>query len=297
MQNLTLSDDSYMQSIYSTLNFIRKHPLSSRRPASAVIRYLRWQIESRLRNDVQFRWIEGSKLIVRNGMTGATGNIYCGLHEFADMGFLLHFLRPADLFVDVGANIGSYTILATAVCGASAIAAEPHPGTMASLKRNVEANRGGPLVTLVQAAVGAERGVVQFTMGRDTTNRVTQECDHTIAYQQVQVLPLDAILMDRNPTLIKIDVEGYEPQVLAGATETLRTASLLAILIETVDEIMRGKLAEEGFQEAHYDPFSRRLASGKSQAPLHNTLFVRDFEACAQRVLKAPFRTIAGQVI
>ena len=46
---------------------------------------------------MEFQWIKGSKLIVRNGMTGATGNIYCGLHEFADMGFVLHLLRPGDL--------------------------------------------------------------------------------------------------------------------------------------------------------------------------------------------------------
>ena len=46
-------------------------------------------------------------------MTGATGNIYCGLYEFLDMAFLLHFLRNGDLFGDIGSNIGSYTVLAT----------------------------------------------------------------------------------------------------------------------------------------------------------------------------------------
>ena len=56
-----------------------------------------------------FDWIEGSKLAARNGMTGATGNIYCGLHEFVDMAFLLHLLRPSDLFVDVGAGFLQFT--------------------------------------------------------------------------------------------------------------------------------------------------------------------------------------------
>jgi hypothetical protein len=106
-----------MRSISPTLRFIVQHPLSSKRPAAARLRYIRWQIESRLRPEVEFTWIEGSKLVVRNGMTGATGNIHCGLHEFADMVFLLHLLRPGDLFVDVGANIGSYSVLASAVCG------------------------------------------------------------------------------------------------------------------------------------------------------------------------------------
>ena len=122
-----------------------------------------------MRSEVEFPWIEGSKLIVRNGMAGATGNIYCGLHEFADMAFLLHFLRTGDLFVDVGANIGSYTVLATAVCGAQTIAAEPDPGTSHSLKRNVQANGIEQRVTLVEAALGSARGTARFSIGNDTT--------------------------------------------------------------------------------------------------------------------------------
>ncbi len=58
-------------------------------------------------------------------MTGATGNIYAGLHEFDDMAFFLHLLRPEDMFADVGSNIGSYTILASGVVGAKSVAFEP----------------------------------------------------------------------------------------------------------------------------------------------------------------------------
>jgi thymidylate synthase len=62
-------------------------------------------------------------------MTGATGNIYAGLHEFEDMAFLLHLLRSEDMFADVGSNIGSYTILASGVVGAKSVAFEPVPST------------------------------------------------------------------------------------------------------------------------------------------------------------------------
>jgi hypothetical protein len=47
------------------------------------------------------------RLAAGREMTRATGNIYCGLHEFADIGFVLHLLRAGDLSVDVGANIDS----------------------------------------------------------------------------------------------------------------------------------------------------------------------------------------------
>ena len=94
-------------SLFSTLRFIIKHPLNRGQPISAVGRFIAWQIRSRIQREIIFNWIDGSKLVVRRAMTGATGNLYCDLHEYEDMSYLLHPLRPGDLFVDVGANIGS----------------------------------------------------------------------------------------------------------------------------------------------------------------------------------------------
>ncbi|MBP7950713.1 MAG: hypothetical protein KA004_13765 [Verrucomicrobiales bacterium] len=105
--------------MYQTIKYICRHPISSRNRAMALQRWLRWQIGSRvLRKPVIWDWIGDAKLVVETGMTGATGNLYCGLHEFADMALVLHLLRPEDGFADIGANIGSYSVLASAVVGA-----------------------------------------------------------------------------------------------------------------------------------------------------------------------------------
>jgi FkbM family methyltransferase len=283
-----------MASILPTLRFIARHPLSSRRPLSAFWRYARWQTESRLRDEVAFDWVEGSKLIARNGMTGATGNIYCGLHEFVDMAFLLHLLRPGDLFVDVGANIGSYTVLASAVCGARSIAIEPDPGTVQSLKRNVEVNRIGHLVVVTEAAVGAAAGTVRFTVGQDTTNRVVAETDQ--ATREVNVRALDDMLANEDPVLIKMDVEGYEPQVVAGALATLDKASLAAVITETADPAIWSVMESRGFVGAAYRPFERSLVahnlSGNSTLS-NNTMFVR-LDQVGDRLKTAVYRHVAG---
>ncbi len=74
------------------------------------MRYLKWQIGSRLLpGAVHVPFVNDTVLVVTPGMTGATLNIYTGLHEFEDCGFLLHLLRCSDLFVDIGANVGVYT--------------------------------------------------------------------------------------------------------------------------------------------------------------------------------------------
>ena len=284
-----------MASILPTLRFIASHPLSSKRPLAAYWRYARWQIESRLRKEVEFDWIAGSKLIARNGMTGATGNIYCGLHEFADMAFLLHLLRPGDLFVDVGANIGSYTVLASGVCGARSIAVEPAPETLQSLKRNVEANKIGNRTRLIESALGAEAGTVRFTVGQDTTNRIANHDDEET--REVRVQTLDEILSELSPVLIKLDVEGYEPNVIAGAAETLRKPSLLAVLTETADNKVSAGLNGAGFQKASYAPFQRKLTMGGRGADTQqsaNTLFVRDRLSCDARLSDAPRRAVLG---
>src|SRR5207249_1807294 len=126
--------------LVATLRFILAHPMNRDRKIAALAGYLGWQIASRLKSEINFRWIDGAVLQVKRGMTGATGNIYCGLHEFADMGFVLHLLRAGELFLDVGANIGSYTVLASKICGARTIAFEPAPDAAAMLERNVAAN-------------------------------------------------------------------------------------------------------------------------------------------------------------
>ncbi len=198
--------------LFKTLRFILAHPLARRRPLAALGRYARWQVESSLRQSVEFEWVGGSRLLVRRGMTGATGNIYCGLHEFADMAFLLHLLRPGDLFVDVGANVGSYTILASAACGARVIAAEPDPVTMRDLRANVEANQASGRVELIEAALGAHGGAVSFTVGLDTVNHVG--VGGALGTREVQLRTLDGVVGGARPLLIKMDVEGYERRSL-----------------------------------------------------------------------------------
>jgi hypothetical protein len=84
--------------------FLATHALTKRRRLSATARVLRWQITSRFCDELIVDWIGGTRFAARRGMTGVTGNIYAGLYAFADMAFVLHFLRAGDLFADVGAQ-------------------------------------------------------------------------------------------------------------------------------------------------------------------------------------------------
>ena len=132
---------THFLSFIKTLRFIWRHPLNASRRLSALKRWFFWQLGSRLvPGPVAVNFVNGARLLVKPGMTGATQNIYCGLQEFEEMAFLLHFLRKDDLFLDIGANIGSYTILAASSVGARTMAVEPIPITFSVLIENILLN-------------------------------------------------------------------------------------------------------------------------------------------------------------
>lgn len=87
-----------------TLSWIWHHPLGKRHRLDAYQRYIYWQARCQALHDEVGN---GTCFLLEPGVKGATGNFYCGLHEWPDMAFVLHLLRPEDTFADIGANVGS----------------------------------------------------------------------------------------------------------------------------------------------------------------------------------------------
>jgi len=139
-------------------------------------------------------------------------------------------IADGGLIVDVGANIGHYTLVAALAVGARGhvVAFEPVPEIHAELGANVALN-GLDNVTLVEGAAGATAG--ELTIHRHARNpgghslaaEIVQ--DGKGAESQVRVYPLDELLEARFPgqavRAIKIDVEGFEAAVLEGAQRLL----------------------------------------------------------------------------
>ncbi|MCC8934869.1 FkbM family methyltransferase [Rhizobium sp. 'Codium 1'] len=292
-------------SLLTTIKFILDHPLNREHKLRSILRFAKWQIGSRLvPGAIVYEWVNQSKFLVETGETGLTGNVYTGLHEFADMGFLLHYLRPEDLFVDVGANVGSYTILACAAIGAKGIAFEPVPSTYEKLVQNLHINYLGDKVESVNSGVGAGQGTIAFTSDSDTTNHVVASGERYENTVTVNVTALDAALTGQFPSLIKIDVEGYETPVLEGARQTLKNPSLNAVIMELNGSGSRYGFDESeilalmlkcGFKTYSYNPISRTLIDldGKNITS-GNTLFIRDRFFVEERLKGAPRVEILG---
>lgn len=289
--------------IVDLFRYVTRHPLNSAGKTAACARVLRWQIASRLIGaPIALPFVNETRLLVARGMTGATGNYYCGLHEVAEMGFALHFLRSSEHFLDVGANIGSYTVLSSCA-GARVTAVEPIPATCAKLDDNVRLNRLAQRVRVCNVGLSGQRGVLRFSTTLDTVNHVLPVGSQLPAID-VEVLSMDELLDSDVPVLIKIDVEGHELSVLKGGQRTLSDARLRAVIMETnqsgarygvSDDDLRTIMASHGFIASGYDPFSRTVTEVTPGAV--NTIFVRDRDEANDRVRSAPkFQLINGVI-
>ena len=284
-----------MPPFLNTYKFLTRHPLTKQQKLRTFGRFARWQLRSQINAEVIVPWVHETKLAGRRGMTGATGNIYCGLHEFPDMGFLLHFLRPEDTFVDVGANVGSYTVLASGVAGAKSLAIEPDPVTAGHLARNIEINGLTERVEICRCVVGATDGQVNFTVGLDTVNRIAADGD-----RNTRIVPqrtLDTLTSNCVPTVVKLDVEGHEFSALLGARNMLAMPSLHAIETEGQSEDVVSILTEAGFERGYYDPFTRHLMTVPGASHHSNALFIRDRAFVLQRLQTAPSIQVLGHTL
>jgi FkbM family methyltransferase len=273
-----------------------RHPLGRRDRLGTLARIVRWQGGSRLLGaSVAMPFVDGTRLLVGTGMHGATGNIYVGLMEFEDMAFVLHLLCENDMFLDVGANVGVYSILA-AGRGARVLSIEPVPATYEQLLDNIYLNRFHAHVEALCIGVGGEPGELAFSTQTGPTNHVLASNETPDGTVTVTVDTLDSIATDWDPVMIKIDVEGFESEVIRGATGLLSQHSVQAVLIELNglgarygfhDSDIHTRLLDLGFTPARYVPFERRLVAIDQHNRSGNTLYVRPSTDLDQRLRDA----------
>jgi FkbM family methyltransferase len=131
-------------------------------------------------------------------------------------------LRPGDVAIDVGANIGVTSLIMSAFVGdhGRVVAIEPGPRIFELLGKNVEANRAR-CVTPLRCAVSASAGQMGFQENSAYGHLIAEGA----ALATVEVRTLDGIVNDLGLDrldFVKIDTEGFEPQVLAGAGDVLQ---------------------------------------------------------------------------
>ncbi len=208
-------------------------------------------------------------------------------------------LSPGDVFADVGANVGLYTLWGARRVGAAGQvhAFEPIPRAVAALQRNVEVNAFSQ-VEVNACAVGAESGSVRLHLMDLHTARSSRYVLPEGESLEVPLVSLDEHLASRRPPrLIKIDVEGMEFEVIRGAQGLLgaddppllvfeATADFFAAAGTSYREVVRF-LADRGYGTyALAASGLRREPADPARPGAHNVLSVAEGHASHDLVLE-----------
>lgn len=167
-----------------------------------------------------------------------------GEHESGTEAFILDHLAPATAFIDVGANVGYFSLLAAAAGAARVVAFEPQGPLAALLRDSVQLNRFGDRVIVEAKAVANTAGIMRLTSCPGNTGHVQlvslDDGDPATATTEVVVLddwlgahPIGPV------SVCKIDTEGAEFTVLQGMA-ALMDRDRPAIVVEVIDDFLRG---------------------------------------------------------
>lgn len=156
-------------------------------------------------------------------------------------------VKDGDIVWDIGANLGLYTKALSELVGKNGFvrAFEPHPKTFNNLKKilknvNTEIHNIG---------FSDSKEKVRFSDLENHTINSIVDTSYTGTYLEVEITTIDKVIVEKNweaPNIIKIDVEGYELDIIKGTSSTLYNENLRFILIEIHHKIMENRKIKNG---------------------------------------------------
>lgn len=152
-------------------------------------------------------------------------SIRSGGYEYFELSHIKSVLKSGDVFVDIGANIGLYSVVASKIVGNTGRVIAIEPYDTCYLYKNTYINECENL-TIVNAAVGKEEGFQYLQLEEGNFGNVMAKPE--VSSRPVFTLKLDTLLKNcRPPQVIKIDTQGAELDILEGGINSIRKASLL----------------------------------------------------------------------
>ena len=168
------------------------------------------------------------KMLYRPGCSVSEKCYVIGFYDYDGMNFIRKFCGKGDVFYDIGANVGPFSLLAH-YGGAEVFAFDGAPSTIKRLRNNFVIN-GIRASNAIHAAVTDCTGIVDFN---DTEGSSTNKVGKFLNSVKVPAIKIDDFVRNsRPPTFIKIDTEGHEYQVILGLQETLKSGRVKYLSFE-----------------------------------------------------------------
>jgi FkbM family methyltransferase len=228
------------------LRWARQTAAFKKHPATTLLKTSKWTLGEIIRSELSFTLGARIFAVPRNNMIGLFADVE-GSFEAALMEFIGRHLPRGATVCDVGANIGVYTVFCSDVVGSEGrvVSVEAHPRTFSFLERNVRSN-GCTNAILIHTAVGDRSGVVTLEWDPENSG-ATHVAKPNVTGTTVPLVTLDDALAEQGIAsldYLKIDVEGYEINVLKGARRIITNSPKLVVQTE----VDRRHLARYGYR-------------------------------------------------
>ncbi len=295
---------SFIISIKRTKKNFKNHLLYEYHNTNFLLFYLRYILTLIFSNKIPYSIFTTNKLYEPFNLKRSFNFAFNGFFEFEEITFLMHYLSHEDIFFDVGANIGVYTIAASRSKVKKIYAFEPSKKTAKYLHKNVKINNITNRVIIENFAISSQEGKLKITKGMNVSNKIL---DNNVKYKKlnlpsetVRASTLDNYCTQYNviPTFLKIDIEGFELNAIRGCSNILTNKKLNVIQLElnnhgnkfyNLDEnVILEILADKGFKKYKYLPFERILCQLENHER-GDVLFIRDIDLAKSKIKKAEY--------
>ena len=288
---------SGMGVVVSTARLIWGHPENAGRRGRRLARWVTWQASQRALDRPWTITLHRDVRMICHPHDHITSlALYCGLYDAAEMRFLLAWLRAGDTFLDVGANVAPYSLLASTVPGTQAVAFEPGTLAQSRARANVALNELGGRVRLEPLAVSDHDGEATLTADLWATNTLVTS-GYRGPTETVRTVSLDSYAESHDlgtVSLVKVDIEGHEEPALRGAAG-LFARSRPALIVEVNDPVALRAVADDfGYSAVALDTRTRGLAERAwPTEPGGNIVLVPDVAAARRRVVEGAAQAFA----
>jgi FkbM family methyltransferase len=183
------------------------------------------------------REINGSKMLLDTRDRGlSTELLLKGIREPLSTAYIQNEIKPGDICIDIGANIGYYALLEAKIVGPTGkvYAIEPVASNIELLKKNIQLNNYENIM-ISKLAIGDKNQIGYISLSSNSNLHSLN--DSVIldknAVEEVEIITLDDFLNNKEyPSLIRMDTEGYEDNIIQGLKKTLSKNTPLKIFIE-----------------------------------------------------------------
>jgi len=245
----------------NSILFILKY--KHRNSIYSLLRYFIWQIIKALKLFPRIVCVSNSKFLIKNiavANQGGTKLYTCGIYDYDNIMFIKDYYKKfKGSFFDVGSNIGVYSVLISEEINVNIYAFEPHPETYTLLKENLKINLRNN-VYAENVALGNYNGIVHFSNSPySSVNKVMINSGSDGI--TVNHISLDEFIFINKiiPDIVKIDVEGYEAEVIEGLKNNI--SSIKFIFVETNESNKIIAMLNHSFDGPYYINFKNKNIS------------------------------------